>query len=133
MSAERSPSNRAHTTGDLHRRPDMAHLRARRREARRRQRVARIDLGLGFAAALVLLLATPGLAITLLLVLAILAICGISIVRERRIHSRAATAERPAATVEPPVITDEHQAISASRAPRRSSEHVVRERPRSTR
>jgi predicted membrane metal-binding protein len=49
-----------------------------------------LDLGLGLIAALVLLLATPGLAMTAVIALVVLAICGLSIVRERRGRRRAA-------------------------------------------
>jgi Flp pilus assembly protein TadB len=92
MSAQRSPRDRAAAQPDLaYRRPQITHLRARRRAARRRRRLARIDLGLGMAGAIVLLLATPGLAITLLVTIAILAACTFSIVRERR-RARAQSA-----------------------------------------
>ena len=43
---------------------DLGALRARRRQARRRRRLARVDVGLGVAGAIVLLIVSPGLAIT---------------------------------------------------------------------
>ena len=65
MSAARSPGDTSPTATDLaYREPDMTELRARRRDARRRRRLARVDLGLGALTALILLLATPGLAIS---------------------------------------------------------------------
>ena len=63
---------------------DMAQLRSRRREARRRRRLARVDLGLGLLGAIVLLLLTPGVAIAALLALVVLALCVLSLVVERR-------------------------------------------------
>jgi Flp pilus assembly protein TadB len=63
---------------------DIAHLRARRREASRRRRLARVDLGLGLALALVLLVATPGVAIAALIAGVVLAVCLASFVVERR-------------------------------------------------
>ena len=125
MSAERSPERAPRPSDVPSARPDMAELRARRREARRRQRLARIDLGLGVFGALILLLATPGLAITGLIVLAILTACGISVVRERR-RRRAAPAE------EPPRATTPH-AAGPVRTPRHSRERAARERTRSPR
>jgi hypothetical protein len=62
----------------------MSQLRFRRREARRRRRLARVDLGLGVLGAIVLLLLTPGLAIAALLGLVIVALCVASVVFERR-------------------------------------------------
>jgi hypothetical protein len=126
MSAARSPSDRPRSSGErVHRGTDMAALRARRAAARRRVRVARIDVGLGLAAALTLLLATPGLAITGLLAIVILAVCVGSVVRERRRRSAAAEA----------VTTREAGArpAPAARQPRRASERTVGDRTRSTR
>lgn len=68
---------------------DIAELRARRREARRRRRLARVDLGLGMAGALVLLIASPGLAITGLIAAVVLAVCGLSVFKERHARRRA--------------------------------------------
>jgi hypothetical protein len=62
----------------------MERLRARRRAWRQRRRLLRLDLALGVAAALIILLASPGLAITGLLSLGILLACGASIAIERR-------------------------------------------------
>jgi hypothetical protein len=79
----------------------VAELRARRRLARRRQRVARIDLGLGVLGAIVLLLATPGLAITALIALLVLALCALSVIVERRRRRRAGLARHPARAARP--------------------------------
>ena len=67
---------------------DISELRARRRQARRKRRLARIDLGLGVAGGLVLLLASPGLAITLLIAVLVLVVCGITILVQRRMRRR---------------------------------------------
>jgi hypothetical protein len=66
----------------------MTQLHARRRQARRRRRLARLDLGLGVLGALVLLIATPGLAITALVALLVLALCLLSVAVERRRRAR---------------------------------------------
>jgi Flp pilus assembly protein TadB len=63
---------------------DMSQLRSRRREARRRRHLLRVDLGLGLLGAIVLLLATPGLAIAALFALILIALCVLSVVLERR-------------------------------------------------
>jgi hypothetical protein len=68
---------------------DVAQLRARRRQARRRRRLARLDLGLGVLGAIVLIVATPGLAISGLIALLVLAACALSFVLERRRRLRA--------------------------------------------
>jgi hypothetical protein len=127
MSAARSPRDRSTLTSVPAREgSDVARLRARRREARRRQRTARIDLGLGMCAALVLLLATPGLAITGLITLLILALCGASIVRERRRRARSEE--------ETPRRGERSRtAVAASRSDRRASDPAARDRARSTR
>jgi hypothetical protein len=72
----------------------MATLRARRREARRRRRLTRVDLGLGIAAALVLLIASPGLAVTGLISAFVLAACAISGFAQRRMRGRVAKTPR---------------------------------------
>jgi len=74
---------------------DISRLRARRREARRHQRLARVDVGLGVIGALVLLLATPGLAITAIVALAVLALCLLSVVLERRALRRSKRVRAP--------------------------------------
>jgi hypothetical protein len=76
---------------------DVSRLQARRRDARRRRHLARVDLGLGIVGALVLLLATPGLAITGLVALIVLLLCLLTFVLERRgqvRRSRAPDAKR---------------------------------------
>lgn len=65
---------------------DIAALRVRRRQARRRRRLARVDVGLGVAVAAVLLIASPGLAISGLVAVLMLAGCLISILAQRRRH-----------------------------------------------
>jgi hypothetical protein len=67
---------------------DGAHLRRRRLAAQRRRHLARVDVGLGLAGALILVLATPGLAITGLIALIVLVGCVIAYVTERRRHTR---------------------------------------------
>ncbi len=65
--------------------PDRAgERRARRREEHRRRRLLRVDLGAGVLTGIVLLLATPGLAIAGLVAVALVGLCAASIVRERR-------------------------------------------------
>ena len=73
---------------------DIAALHARRREARRRRRLTRVDLGLGIAVALALLIASPGLAITGLISLCVLAACAISVFAQRRMRGRVAKTPR---------------------------------------
>ncbi len=73
---------------------DISALRMRRRQARRRRRLARVDVGLGVAGALVLLIASPGLAITGLIAALVLAACGISILAQRRMRRRVPRASQ---------------------------------------
>jgi hypothetical protein len=100
MSAARSPRDtRARPAADVdlaYRRPEMTHLRARRRDARRRQRVARLDLALGVLVALVLFVVSPGLAVTAIVALLTLLVCGVSLLvgRRRRHRPRRAVAGR---------------------------------------
>jgi Flp pilus assembly protein TadB len=96
MRSSREPSARAGRAGPPSR--DGSELRERRRVARRRQRLARIDLGLGAAGALVLLLATPGLAVTAVIALLVLALCALSVVVQRRRHKRSERGGSPART-----------------------------------
>jgi len=62
----------------------ISELRSRRRLAARRRRLARVDLGLGLLGAIVLLIATPGLAIAALVAAGLLAFCIVSVALERR-------------------------------------------------
>jgi len=62
----------------------MAELRFRRREADRRRRLVRVDLGLGLLGAIVLLIFTPGLAIAALVALLLVVLCMVSAVAQRR-------------------------------------------------
>jgi Flp pilus assembly protein TadB len=79
---------------------EMGELRARRRDARRRRRLARMDLGLGVVGAIVLLVATPGLAIAALIALLVLLLCGLSffLERRRRVRATRAAEQRPRRT-----------------------------------
>jgi Flp pilus assembly protein TadB len=63
--------------------PSQPHAR-RRREALRARHLARVDLGIGLSAAIALLIIAPGLAIAALVALAVLILCGLSLVVERR-------------------------------------------------
>ena len=130
MSAERSPRDGRGQNGDLAKlRPDMTQLHARRRAARRRTRTARIDLGLGLFGAMILLITSPGLAITLLIVTTILLLCGISVFRDRRRSSAAA--QEPADPA--PGRGAGVGAAGAARQARRGPDRVVRDRTGSTR
>jgi membrane protein implicated in regulation of membrane protease activity len=53
-----------------------------------------LDLGLGLLAALVLLLATPGLAMTAAIALAVLALCVLSALLERHARRRGQRSRR---------------------------------------
>jgi Flp pilus assembly protein TadB len=64
--------------------PDASQRLARRRDTRRRRHLVRVDLGLGVVGAVVLLLATPGLAITGLVALIVLVLCLVTFFAERR-------------------------------------------------
>jgi hypothetical protein len=89
MSAARSSREPSGGTGYVSQPArNMTQLHARRRQARRRRRLARLDLGLGVLGALVLLIATPGLAITALVALLVLALCLLSVAVERRRRAR---------------------------------------------
>lgn len=61
----------------------------RRRVARRRRHLARVDVGLGLLGAMILILAAPGLAITGLIALIVLVGCLAAFVIERRRSARA--------------------------------------------
>jgi hypothetical protein len=67
----------------------------RRREALRARHLARVDLGIGLFAAITLLIIAPGLAIAALVALAVLVLCGVSWIVERR--RRRAARRRPRA------------------------------------
>jgi len=72
---------------------DMTELRERRARARRRTRLARLDLGIGVAGAILLLIISPGLAITgIVAVLLLLGVFG-SIFIQRRRTRRVASPE----------------------------------------
>jgi Flp pilus assembly protein TadB len=66
---------------------DISQLQARRRAAERRRRLFRLDIGLGVLLAVILLIATPGLAIAAVLAAAMLLGCVASVVIARR-HRR---------------------------------------------
>jgi Flp pilus assembly protein TadB len=69
---------------------DLSRLQARRRQARRRRNLARLDVGLGLGCAIVLILAAPGLAVTAIVALLVLVACGLSFVLERSLTRRSA-------------------------------------------
>jgi len=75
---------------------DIAELHARRREANRKRRLARVDIGLGVAGALVLLILSPGLAVTGLIAAIVLLACVLLALRDRRTRrgARGNTARR---------------------------------------
>jgi uncharacterized membrane protein YfcA len=58
---------------------DMSDLRARRREARRRRQIFRLDIALGLLIAIVALLLGPGLAPVAVVALLVLAVCVLSV------------------------------------------------------
>ncbi len=62
---------------------DMSDLQARRRLARRRRRLLRVDIGLGLLVAILGLLLASGLAIVAVAALVVLAVCIVSILFER--------------------------------------------------
>jgi Flp pilus assembly protein TadB len=63
---------------------DISQLQARRRAAERRRRLFRLDIGLGVLLAVILLIATPGLAIAAVFAAAMLLGCVASVVMARR-------------------------------------------------
>jgi hypothetical protein len=85
---------------------DHARLRARRVASgrSRRRRLARIDAAIGLLIAVVLLLASPGLAIAGIVALLLLAACGISLLwrRLRRVRDVRAVRGEPLAREPPP-------------------------------
>jgi Flp pilus assembly protein TadB len=68
------------------------HARRRHASRSRGRRLARIDVALGLLLAVVLLLASPGLAIAAIVALILLVACGISLLVQRRGSRRAARA-----------------------------------------
>jgi Flp pilus assembly protein TadB len=74
---------------------DMSLLRARRREADRRRRLLRVDVGAGVLFAIVLLLATPGVAIAAIFAGLLLAACAISVALQRRAARKRAGLASP--------------------------------------
>ena len=63
---------------------DISVLHSRRREANRRRRLLRVDIGLGVLAGIVLLLATPGIAIAAIFAGVLLVVCVASVLVQRR-------------------------------------------------
>ena len=63
---------------------DISRLDARRRQARRRRYLARLDLGLGLLVATMAILLSSGLAVVALAAVVVLAICVTSTLLERR-------------------------------------------------
>jgi Flp pilus assembly protein TadB len=96
MSAAERSGDAARGNGPAGQSPgDLSRLQSRRRIARRRQHLARVDLGLGLVGALVLVLATPGLAITGLVALIVLVLCLLTFVLERRTRTRRSRKRDP--------------------------------------
>ncbi|MBA3806849.1 MAG: hypothetical protein H0X28_00430 [Solirubrobacterales bacterium] len=73
---------------------DISALHSRRREANRRRRLLRVDVGVGVLAGIVLLIATPGLAIAVIFAGIMLAVCVATVLRERRRERRRSTPAR---------------------------------------
>ncbi len=67
---------------------DLSMLRARRRAARRRSRLARLDVAIGVLAAIVLLVVSPGLAMTAVIAIGLLVACAVWFAAERRLRRR---------------------------------------------
>jgi hypothetical protein len=84
MSAAERSDETSHVDGDGQPAPDATRRAAQRRAAERRRHLTRVDLGLGVVGAVVLILATPGLAITALVALIVLIMCLVTFVAERR-------------------------------------------------
>ena len=74
------PPEAVNSTRPVH---DISRLSARRRQARRRRYLFRLDIGLALLIAVVALLFAPGVAIVAVAALLILAICGVSVLIER--------------------------------------------------
>ena len=72
----------------------MSDLQARRRQARRRRHLIRVDIGLGLLISVVAILFAPGLAIVAVVALLVLAICIVSHLLERRRSRRRHSAPR---------------------------------------
>jgi Flp pilus assembly protein TadB len=88
VSAARPSRRREHNLAGAPAPRDMSALRARRADAERRRRLFRVDLALGALIALVLLLATPGVAIAAIFAALLLVACGVSILLQRRRRRR---------------------------------------------
>jgi len=97
MSATRPSRPRPHEHAASPAPRDIARLRARRREANRRRRLLRVISALCVAVALILLLATPGLAIAAILAGVLLLACAISLALQRRSAGRGSVWARCAA------------------------------------
>jgi Flp pilus assembly protein TadB len=89
MSAARQSGRGQPESFPDHSRPrEISQLRARRRALNRRRRLFRLDLAAGVLVAIVLLVATPGLAIAALVAGAMLIACFVSVIFERRRRRR---------------------------------------------
>lgn len=97
MSTARMSAPEPRSRPDAAQRRDMAELQERRRVARRNTRVLRLDLALGVLAAIILLLTSPGLAITgvAAFVLLVGVFGSITIERRRRRKRSSEPARRP--------------------------------------
>jgi Flp pilus assembly protein TadB len=71
-------------------RRDMSALYARRRQARRRRSLARLDVALGLLVAVFALVIAPGIAIVAIVALLAIVVCAVSILVERRRSRRRA-------------------------------------------
>ncbi len=115
MSARRSPTYEPVSTAEL---AELSELRARRRAARRRVRLARLDLALGIGAGLALIIFTPGLAIAGLIAILAVVLCVASLIGGRILHCRRAgrTARRSRRALE--ALAGEPPSHRAPAAPR---------------
>ncbi len=73
---------------------EISALRLRRREAQRSRRLARVDVGAGVLAALMLLIVSPGLAITGLIAVLVLTCLILSALGQRQVRRRVPNAPR---------------------------------------
>lgn len=68
---------------------DLSRRRARRAQARHERQLLRADVAVGIVVAIVGLIIAPGLAVVAIVALAILAVCGVWLLLERRRGRRA--------------------------------------------
>lgn len=122
MSAQRTRAGRpAPPAATLPSQAGMEERRARRAASRRRTRLARLDLGIGVGCALFIFIVSPGLAITGVLAIVVLAVCVGSVLLERRRRRHVAEARTP------------RSSRSEAKHPERARTERARERPPSSR